>query len=73
MSIIYLINQQPQYVWFSHIKTILGRKIREVQEAIRKAAKEWVEEANKNNVSRMLQEMEEQHVQKSVTQINPVT
>ena len=31
----------------------------EVQEAVRKAAKEWVEEANKNNASRMLQEMEE--------------
>ena len=42
----------------------------EVQEAVWKAAKEWVEEANKNNASRMLQEMEEQNVQKSVTQIN---
>ena len=31
----------------------------EVQEAVRKAAKEWVEEANKNNASHMLQEMEE--------------
>ena len=35
-----------------------------------KAAKEWVEEANKNNVARMIQEMEEQNVQKLVTQIN---
>ena len=45
----------------------------EVQEAIRKAVKEWVEEANKNNASRMIQEMEEQNVQKSVPQINPTT
>ena len=44
----------------------------EIQEAVRKAAKKWVEEANKNNASRMLQEMEEQNVQKSGTQINPV-
>ena len=44
----------------------------EVQEAVWKAAKEWVEEANKNNASRMLQEMEEQNVQKSVTE-NPTT
>ena len=26
----------------------------EVQDVVRKAAKEWVEEANKNNISRML-------------------
>ena len=45
----------------------------EVQEAVRKAAKEWVEEANKNNASRMIQDMEEQNVQKSVPQINPTT
>ena len=45
----------------------------EVQEAVRKEAKEWVEEANKNNASCMLQEMEEQNVQKSVTQIKPTT
>ena len=30
----------------------------EVQDVVRKAAKEWVEEANKNNVSRMLQDNE---------------
>ena len=30
----------------------------EIQEVVRKAAKEWVEEANKNNVSRMLQDNE---------------
>ena len=42
----------------------------EVQEAVRKAAKEWVEEANKNNVARMIQEMEEQNGQKSVPQID---
>ena len=30
----------------------------EIHEAIRKATKEWVEEANKNNVSRMLQNNE---------------
>ena len=29
-----------------------------MQEAVRRAAKEWVEEANKNNVSRMLQDNE---------------
>ena len=45
----------------------------EVREAVWKVAKEWVEEANKNNASRMLQEMEEQNVQKSVTQRNPIT
>ena len=28
----------------------------EVQEAVRKATKQWVEEANNNNVARMLQE-----------------
>ena len=28
MSIIYLINQHPQYVRFSHIKTILGREVK---------------------------------------------
>ena len=38
----------------------------EVQEVVRKAAKEWVEEANKNNVACMIQEMEERNVQKSV-------
>ena len=30
-----------------------------MQEAIRKAVKEWVDEANKNNVARMLQENNE--------------
>ena len=45
----------------------------EVQEVVRKAVKEWVEEANKNNVARMIQEMEEQNVQKSVPLINPPT
>ena len=30
----------------------------EIQEVVQKAAKEWVEEANKNNVSRMLQDNE---------------
>ena len=35
----------------------------EVQEAIGKSAKEWVEEANKKNASRMLQDMEEQNLQ----------
>ena len=30
----------------------------EIQEVVRKVAKEWVEEANKNNVSRMLQDNE---------------
>mgnify|MGYP000441568112 CR=1 FL=1 len=30
-----------------------------MQEAIRKAVKEWVDEANKNNVARMLQENKE--------------
>ena len=30
----------------------------EIQEAVRKAAKEWVEEANQNNVNRMLQDNE---------------
>ena len=30
----------------------------EVQDVVRKAAKEWVEEANKNNVSGMLQDNE---------------
>ena len=30
----------------------------EIQEVVRKAFKEWVEEANKNNVSRMLQDNE---------------
>ena len=39
----------------------------EVQELVRKAAKEWVEEANKNNVSRMVQDMEDQNLQKPVT------
>ena len=45
----------------------------EVQEAIGKSAKEWVEEANKKNASRMLQDMEEQNLQKPVTQIKPTT
>ena len=30
----------------------------EIQEAVRKATKEWVEEANQNNVTRMLQDNE---------------
>ena len=42
----------------------------EVQEDVRKAAKEWVEQANKNNVARMMQEMEEQNAQKSVPQLD---
>ena len=45
----------------------------EIQEAVRKLTKECIEEANKNNASRMLQEMEEQNVQKTVTQMNPTT
>ena len=43
----------------------------EVQELVRKAAKEWVEEANKNNVSRMVQDMDEQNLQKPVPQSTP--
>ena len=42
----------------------------EVQEAVQKAAKEWVEEANRNNVAHMIQEMEEQNGQKSVPQLD---
>ena len=45
----------------------------EVQEAVRKVAKEWVEEASKNNASHMLPDMEEQKLQKPVTQTKPTT
>ena len=42
----------------------------EVQEVVRKAAKESVEEANKNNAAHMIQEMEEQNGQKLVPQLD---
>ena len=44
----------------------------EVQEVFWKATKEWVEEDNKNNISRIEHDMEEQNLQKTVTQSTPV-
>ena len=49
----------------------------EIQEVVRKAAKEWVEEANKNNVFRMLQDNEVNQVNKLLgamaIQLTPAT
>ena len=47
----------------------------EIQEAVRKAAKEWVDEANNNNVARMFRENNEQNItlDKSESQQEEVT
>ena len=45
----------------------------EIQEVVWKVAKEWVEEANKNNVSRKIQDIEEQNLQPLVIQSEPTS
>ena len=45
----------------------------EAQEGVQKAVKEWMEEANKNNVSQMMQDNEISNKEQPVSQSEPLS